>query len=360
MLGSGICPVNVLLTHLQLRWPGGSESYTEAVVGALAGAGHPVTVYTPVAGPAATRVRDAGGRVVDELGALTGEHFDLVHAQHNAPAVQARSWFPQLPMLFHCHGTQPWPEQPPPGDIGIARYLAVSELVERHLIGRGVPGDRIRVLHNPVDTRRFSPGPPLRDPPRRALVLSNRMDAGTLRVIREGCARLGIEVEDRGAPGRRVWNVEDLLHRADIVFSLGRGALEAMACARAVFVYDVHGADGWVTPASVRELESHTFSGKRFGRRLTPDDLVAVLRRYAPEMGPANRTLALERYDIRDYLPRLVKLYEETIDRHRPPPVRLRRFDLMDAFRSLPERFGDHESREQWLAHILDARRSVR
>ena len=44
-----------------------------------------------------------------------------------------------------------------------------------------------------------------------------------------------------GRESERPWAMEEILPRFDIVFSLGRGAIEAMACGRAVFVYDVHG-----------------------------------------------------------------------------------------------------------------------
>jgi hypothetical protein len=87
------------------------------------------------------------------------------------------------------------------------------------------------------------------------------------------------------------------------VFSLGRGAIEAMACGRAVYVYDRFGADGWVTPGSIDEIASCTFSGKRYGRRLTARELVGELKRYDPGMGAENRRLAEDRYDIDRYLP---------------------------------------------------------
>jgi hypothetical protein len=60
-------------------------------------------------------------------------------------------------------------------------------------------------------------------------------------------------------------------------------------------VYDHFGADGWVTPETVDEIASHTFSGKRYALRLTANDLVTEL----------------ERYDIRAHVERLLSVYEE-------------------------------------------------
>jgi O-antigen biosynthesis protein len=351
--------MQVLITHLQLHDVGGSESYTETLVRSLVGSGHRVSVYTPVRGPFAAMVSAAGGRVFDTPAPLRTKRFDVVHAQHNVTAVQVRSWLPEVPMLFHSHGTMAWPEQPPPMDLGIARFVAVSELVEGHLVANGVPPERVRVLHNAVDCGRYVPGPPLRDPPRRAVVLSNKIDPSTLAVISEACHRRGIALEVVGRAGRESWDVRGPLQRADIVFSLGRGVLEAMACARAAFVYDVFGADGWVTPVTVRELETRGFSGKRYARQLAVDELEEELSGFRPAMGPDNRQVAEARYDMAEYLPRIIGVYEETIADTLKASADGSRLDLEAAFRALPMRFGTEDNREGWLAMILKRRRST-
>jgi glycosyltransferase involved in cell wall biosynthesis len=302
--------MNVLLTHLHLDYPGGSETYTHALVQGLLGAGHRVTVLSPILGDVARRVRGLGAETVDELRKVPG-HPDVLHCQHNVMALAARAWFRGAPLVYHSHGTVPLPEQPPSLDLNIQRYVAVSELVRRHLAGRGVPAGVIRVVENPVDVRRFAPMSELGARPRRALVLSSVIDRATLGVIEEACARSGIALDVVGLDRGRVWDVEGHMGRADIVFSLGRGAIEAMACGRAVFVYDVHGADGWVTPDTVDDIASCTFSGKRYRRRLTAEQLVEELDRYDPEMGRANRRIAEDRYSLEQHVPRILAIYRE-------------------------------------------------
>lgn len=309
--------MNVLLTHLHLDFPGGSETYTYTVARALLEAGHRPSVVSPIVGEVGERLRSAHVPVVDELQKVRG-HPDVLHCQHNVLALAARDWFPGAPLVYHSHSTLVLPEQPPSVDLNVQRYMAVSDMVRRHLESRGVPGSLIRVLENPVDLRRFAPRRPLSPRPRRALVLSAVMDPSTLDVIREACGRLEIELDIVGLDGTRTWDVEGRIAEADVVFSLGRGAIESMASGRAVFVYDRFGADGWVTPDTVDDIASHTFSGKRFRRRLTSAELVAELERYDPGMGPANRRIAEERYDIRGHVDRLLALYTDAIDVFEP------------------------------------------
>ena len=183
--------MNVLLTHLHLDWPAGSETCTYTLAAGLRSAGHDVTVVTPIAGEVARRIRELGVLVLEDLADAAGRPFDVVHAQHNVMALAARAHVPTVPLLFHSHGTVPDPEQPPSPDANIQLYVAVSELVRDHLVSVGVPGELVHILTNPVDTDRFWPGPALHEPARRAAVLSGIIDAPTLDVIRGATDRLG-------------------------------------------------------------------------------------------------------------------------------------------------------------------------
>jgi glycosyltransferase involved in cell wall biosynthesis len=334
--------VNILLTHLHLDYPAGSETYTYTLVGALLRDHHQVQVVSPIRGLMAEHIHGLGARMLDTFESVEGIP-DVLHCQHNIMAMAARVRFPETPMVYHSHGTLPLPEQPPSVDLNIQRVVAVSHLVKSHLVDRGVSPEAIRVLENPVDVRRFSPRGTISDSPRRALVLSNKMDPGTLGVIEAACRRLGIALEVLGLNGS-LWEVEEHLNRADMVFSLGRGAIEAMACGRAVYVYDRFGADGWVTPGSIDEIASCTFSGKRYRRRLTAGELVGELKRYDAGMGAENRRLAEERYDIDRYLPRLLGVYGEAHEAFRPRSLSLPGQEIEVALTALAARIAESQN----------------
>lgn len=335
--------LSVLVTNLHLAELGGTETYTYSLTKALAGLGHRVVVLTAVLGRVADRIRELGVTVTDDVEELAGERFDVIHAQHNALAVIARARFPAVPMVFHCHGVRPEPEQPPSVNLNVQKWVAVSEDVAEHLAAAGVPRRRITVLRNPVDVRRFQPTRPLNPTPQRALVLSNRIDDDSLGVLRSACSKLGIQVDTIGRGGQ-LWEVETRINRSDVVFSLSRGALEAMACGRAVFVYDWLGADGWVTPETIDEIERGNFSGRRFRRKLSVQELVEELRRYDPAMGPANRRLAEERYALDRHVEAVLGTYREAIEAFQERPVRLPGFEMEVLARELRERLRGRES----------------
>jgi len=261
-------------------------------------------------------------------------HPDVLHCQHNVMALAARDWFRVAPLVYHSHGTVPLPEQPPSVDLNIQRYVAVSDLVRRHLESRGVPVSLIRVLENPVDLRRFAPRRELSQTPRRALVLSAVMDGGTLGVIREACGRMGIELDVVGLDGTRTWCSPWAGERSSRSRPAGR-----CSCTTD------HGSDGWVTPETVDDLASHTFSGKRFAYRLTPDELVAELGRYDPAMGPANRLIAEDRYGIGEHVDRLLGVYEEASKAFEPKRLALPAQEVEVALMALRARLPSQEDR---------------
>ena len=346
--------MNVLLTHLHLDYPAGSETYTYTLVGALRRHGHQVQVVSPIRGLMAEHLYGLGARMLDSFEAVEGVP-DVLHCQHNIMAMAARIRFPDTPMVYHSHGTVPLPEQPPSVDLNIQRVVAVSRLVEGHLVDRGVSPETIRVLENPVDVRRFFARAPINARPQRALILSAKMDPDTRDVIETACRHLDIALEVVGIDGS-VWEVEDYINRADIVFSLGRGVIEAMACGRAVFVYDVHGADGWLTPDSIDEIARFNFSGKRYRRQLTPDELVGELKRYDPGMGEENRRLAHERYDVDRYLPRLLEVYSEAREAFQPRSLLLPGQEVEVALMALAARIVEKQNEIRELRSRLAER----
>lgn len=65
----------------------------------------------------------------------------------------------------------------------------------------------------------------------------------------------------------------------------GRALLEGMACARAAYLYDVAGSDGWVTPERYGAMEADGFAGQAFAT--TPSG--AALPPWAPARSCGNR-----------------------------------------------------------------------
>ena len=315
--------MKILLTNHHLALLGGTETASYTLALALRDAGHEVSVATVEPGAVSEALEKEGFELTVELGGWRGRPFDIIHAHHNAMALTARYHFPRTPMIFVGHGILPELEQPPSVDLGIGVFAGVSEEVsEAWRANYGIK--EVEVVRNAVDCERFRPREPLHSELRRVLVLSNHFPDELRAVVDRACELAGAEVGYTGLEDGAVWNTEETINGADLVISLGRGIVEAMACGRAALVFDWHGADGIVTADNYFETRKHNFSGRRFGHALDAEGLAGELKKYRPAMGDANRALALEHHDIGKAVKRYEELYRRAINAGAPeglPPL---------------------------------------
>ncbi len=306
--------MRILMTNYQLIPWTGSDVYTYTVARELVRRGHDVTVCARHVDPGvmAPWFKAAEIRLVLDPPQLTGETFQICHAHHNVMAQAVRAHCPDVPMVYVSHGTVPLLEQPPIPATNVARYLAVSEEVRDYLRAEGC--DPVQIVRNPVDSEKFQPTRALNDKPKHAVVLSNRMPAEKLAVIKEACARHGMTLE--GVGGSDLVHQNDLpyiLNATDIVFTLGRGAIETMMCGRIPIVYDHHGGDGMVTSDNMCDLARYNFSGRRYRDQYTVDELVEAIAGYMPEHGPQLKDRAVSMFDAVQQVDVLEKVYQEVL-----------------------------------------------
>ncbi|HYB71508.1 MAG TPA: response regulator, partial [Candidatus Bathyarchaeia archaeon] len=311
-------------------------------------------------GAVAERLAAAGVTVTDDLTSAPDD-VDVVHAQHRYESLLAFARYPDRPMVLVCHGVLPWQEQPMRTGLNVTRYVAVSEEVRDHLIRQGVGRHQVDVVRNGVDLERFRSRTPIAARPRRALVLSNYMPEVQRERVRRVCQRLGIAVSEAGAP-RALWNVEEEINRADLVFGLGRSALEAMACQRAVLVYDYNGADGIVTPDRFTLLRERNFSGRTHRRQYSDADLAAEIDAYDPGAVQAIYPMIEREHDVREMARQYADLYEDARTRASRTPGSARATEVRQygALGELIEEVtalrAKAETVERALAEIHDSR----
>jgi Glycosyltransferase Family 4 len=274
--------LRILLTNAYLSDRGGSELYIRDLAVRLRRRGRQTIAYSTILGGAAADLRASAVPVIDDLTLLT-DPPDVIHGQHILDAAAACLRFPQTPAVYACHGWEPWLETPL--ILGsVRRYVAISELTRERLVTSGIPPERIAVIPNFVDLERF---PRQRDASagvKRALVYGNawRPDTPGFLAIREACLRRGIEVEGVGYGfGRPTDGPHELLPSFDVVFALGRSALEAMACGCAVALAGPQGFGGLVTPESFQRQRAANFGlALLVGQPVTPERVAESLDRY--------------------------------------------------------------------------------
>jgi hypothetical protein len=300
--------VNIVLGTLELTTIGGVGTYLVTVAEQLERMGHGVTVLTEETGDMAAVASERGLRVVTEPAELPDD-CDVVYAQDAPSAYALGERYPGARQAFCVHSIEHdrWVVPQLPGLISAT--VALHERSARFSRSLGHVPEVIR-LRQPVDTRRFSPRGPIGDSPRRALALGNYLSGDRFETIHEACANAGIDVVQRGLQGGGFSpSPEAEMNDSDIVIGKSRVILEAMSCGRAAYVYDHNGGDGWVTEDRYPALESVNFDGRPDSPSREPISLLEDLRAYSPEMGAANRDLAVAHHSARSHCEALVELF---------------------------------------------------
>ncbi|MDQ3208270.1 MAG: glycosyltransferase family 4 protein [Gemmatimonadota bacterium] len=184
--------MNILLVNWQDRanpHAGGAEIHLFEIFGRLTAAGHRVRLVCSgwTGAPRTARIdgidiervggRDSfallGRRAVHR--ALAAERPDILVEDINKlplflPVGRRLPFCAIVPHLFGstAFAEAPWPvaatvwaaERPLPWAYRRAGFHAISESTRDDLVARGVPRERIRVIHPGVDTRLYRPGPP--------------------------------------------------------------------------------------------------------------------------------------------------------------------------------------------------------
>lgn len=303
--------MRVLITNRTLATRTGTETYVRDLALGLLSLGHSPVVYTPEPGALAQELRDATVPVVEDLAQL-GEAPDLIHGHHLHETMTALLRFPGVPAAFFVHDWHAWHDAPPDFPR-ILRYVAVDRTRrDRLVLEHAIPAERVSILPNGVDAARFAPRAGALPPrPGRALVFSNYARKGArLRDLRLACERSGVELDVAGAGvGRLVAAPEALLPAYDLVFALGRSALEAMAVGAGVVVWGVEGLGGFVRPENFRRLQDCNF-GRRALRPAGPAELEAEIARFDPEAARAVQVQVRQELGLDSLLQAHLRLYE--------------------------------------------------
>jgi hypothetical protein len=254
--------MKLLLTNDELHEVrGGTQVYISDLAVALQGRGHTVAVYAWLRGSVSTALESRGVTVLESPQACAFVP-EVIHGQHHLATMTALCAFPSTPAIYYCHGYGPWQERPP-RHPRIARYVGMAEAMRHWLATEAArPPEDVCILPNSVDLGRFHQVRELCQRPRRALLYGNAfIPPSHVSRLQQACNRSGIRLDKLGAPfGNAVTSPEDVLPEYDLVFAIGRSALEAMACGCAVMPCSVRGCGPIVTPESLDSWSRRNFT----------------------------------------------------------------------------------------------------
>lgn len=293
----------ILFTNNSFHFLAGSEMFVYSLAKVYRERGWEVAGYSTSLGPMAARMKNIGCLITNNLDDLPWTPT-VIHAHHNGPALAARKKFPDVPMVYVCHGVikeVSGPETPNIEKLGAQRYGAVSEEVREHLTDLGVPETQQFIIRQPILLDKFQETAPLsHGSPRRALYLSHYPGFHKYKspaVIEHACDKLRMSVKRVGFP-TAIWEVEKEINNVDVVITLGRGALEATACGRVVVVYDRNFGDGLLTPQSYYEFRRCNLSGRAMKIDFNHEQLAEVIKNgFHPRLPETNRREFMGEHD---------------------------------------------------------------
>lgn len=310
--------MRILLATQSLAGLGGSETYVVTAADHLQRLGHDVWLHALDHGRGSDHARSLGLRVV------AGDHelppqLDALIVQDSVIAPLLALEYPRTPQVFVAH-SDIFDLQLPLQLPGMtAAVVTLYDRVDRRIRALAT-GHRIVRLSQPIDVERFKPRSVLPPRARTALTFGNYVHGTRLGLLERACARSGIELRHVGGYGPRLTSdPAGALNEVDVVFGKARAALEAMACGRAVYVYDHNGAEGWVTDANRALLAADNLGGQSQPIELDEDRLVADLGRYDAASGLANRDHVIAHNSATKHVTALVELLREVAGD--PPPV---------------------------------------
>jgi hypothetical protein len=307
----------VVATHALAAF-GGTESYAATLADYLQRLGHDVWMHAPVQGEAAQSLRDNGFRVPSAERELP-LGVDGVVANLTDVAYDLMARYPSAAHVYVCHGTRFHLSTPPALSAAAQAVVALNDRVGGWLRGAAAEPEVVR-LRQPIDLARFAPRGAPRPRARRLLMLGNYAGGARRDMVERVCRDLGIEVEVRGVTGTPTARPEESILEADIVMGYGRSVLEAMACGRAAYVYDMHGGDGWVTPETYPRLEADGFGGQADREVVDEQRMRRELAAYDPLMGLANRDLIVANHAAQHHASAIVHVLRSLVGDALPSP----------------------------------------
>ena len=277
--------MRVLLTQREMINRSGSELFTIEVAKELSERGHEVAIFCPRFGDLAGLVYSSGVRVKSRLIDLPWRP-DVIHGQHHLQAMAAMAFYDDVPGVYFCHGINPWVERVPLHPRFLSYLITCPWMALRIEAEFGVDRQQIAIVPNFVNLRRFSR---VRTPPpypQRAVLFGGQgFSKAQLRELKSACKSVGLSFDALGrAYGNSVSRPEIALLDYDLVFAIGKCALEALACGCAVIPVLPGQAGNLIDPTNLEKWSFSNFSPRYFtsASQVNASWLKEELMRYSP------------------------------------------------------------------------------
>lgn len=291
--------MKILIVTYELLMAGGTETSCFTMAEELIRLGHQPVIYTPKPGTYANLIKNTIP-IQPRLQELRNMSFDMA-------IIQFREYqFPEEnPDYFKVWISNDTTDFNKP-NAEIHRHVVISEEVQQ---AAHTFGFHPIVVRNSVNCDRFKPYRELRRKLKKVVMITNHFP-GVIPIVKVACQLTNTELVHVGHPKWEI-NIEDYINSADLVISLGRGIYEAMACGRNCIVFDYNGADGFVTPDTLPDMQWYNCSGRLKQAKWTPEQLAEEFLKYDPKLGHELREIAQREYNIRNVIENHLQAHRE-------------------------------------------------
>ena len=278
----------------------GTETWTETLAKEFKRLGHDVTLYSPVLGIISNKLEEDGIKCMDELkgnqrGISTRSHaldeaagdFDVIICSHYHITKNLHMKYPNIPVISTIHGIYHKDEHGenilpghPVTEFRVDRYISVSEEVQDLLLSKY--RIKSKIIRNFFDLDRFKKRGNLPEKPQTILVNSNNFGKrhDIYKNIKQVAEHYGAMLFGIGYLLKQVYDTENIVKFADIVFGAGRSVLEGACMGKIGIVHDLQGTGGVITPGSYKTLRKTNFSGRKWKAKrefLSPREIIAQI-----------------------------------------------------------------------------------
>jgi glycosyltransferase involved in cell wall biosynthesis len=295
--------MKVLITNNHLQHFGGTETWVVAVAEECKRRGFNVDIFSFYTSDVFKKEIFDRFNVFNTLEGMR-KKYDLILVNHNTCLEFLLNNGIQGKKIYTCHSVVANVEYP---IKGADKYVAVSEEIQKFMKNKDFKAE---LIFNGVNCSRFFPDLPIKDYPKKVLLISDYGD--TAKIVMNACLKLGLYCEIVGKLNPTA-GIEKSMNEADIVISLGRGCYEAMACGRNVIVFDVRNyngnrGDGIIEKDTLLQMLRFNCSGRGFNYQFDEERMVSEIGKYRKEYGEFNRDFALRNLNIENKVEQYLNL----------------------------------------------------
>jgi FkbM family methyltransferase len=311
----------VALCNVALDNYAGSELWVSDVAKYLKSAGIDVVVYSPLCGKVAADLIKAQVPVAMSIEEVASFGPSLLHINHFKSAQPLIERFRGSAAIFNMiHGLLPRPGLPGYSSVDCYGSVSIHSKAKIHAL-TGTDWRDILSLPNFFDERRFTQISSASGT-QKALIFSSRTPPEFREQLRSFLIPLGFTLDHIGYGGVVSPTPEQVLPRYDLVFAVGRSAIESLASGAHVILWDFGVIGPAVTPENYWECVATNFdlaSNTLPWKFIEEPEGLAWLREQVRRMSPKSRIQTTQL--TRTYLPlsaagaRLMGAYNDILRR---------------------------------------------